>query len=367
VRKPQGIARRIPRKPGTKVTYTQEQTDRYKSLDIRLEAAAGLVDLIEEIPSDRPGRVLYFFPSDRAPKPPGGWVVTVDEDEPPLPTPPTPDPLGPPPRPGPPQNTASTVFVARLSDLQPGLPPEITDATGRVVISSAAIRFGVPSTILDIPWLLGARFQAGLTLQDLREAPNLFRIVAAPGLAGQTLNQLGGGYWVQAGMIYTLRLPTGVNRATVVVTYRYVPRPGEAVPLAFSGAGLVEYEMPIDSAEPLIFDSVALQAVAYPVGFDPTNPDPPPPDPADPDPPQDPPLPLDPGRRHYECNCPDYTRIELQDPASEFPSRWRDRVWIESDAGAPTDEDGRAYCKHVLAAMIRRGDTLPSSGGSNNV
>lgn len=364
------ITRRIPRKPGTQVVYTPEQTERYKSLAPRLQKASALVGAIEEISSERPGRVLYFFPSDRAPAPPGGWLVTIDENEPPAPEPPLPGlgPAGEPPLSGNPQPTRNTVFVAHLRNgYRPGLPPEVATAQGRIVIGFQAIQNGVPLTSIDVPWITGERAASGFVFRDRVEAPNLFKVIAPLAARGQSLNQLGGGYWVGGGAIYTLRGPIPPDIRPLVLLFRYVPRPGESVPAFYSpDPDYRAFPPPYDLDEPLTTNALLfgppVSAIAYPFGVDPFDPTPaaPPGDPAAPDQPQDPPLPEDPERAHYECNCPDFIRVELQDVTSEFPSRWRDRTWIDSDAGAPVDEEGRAYCKHVLAAMLKRGDTLPS-------
>lgn len=347
------ITPRFSRKPGTQVVYTPEQTRRYKSLDHRIARAHELVDGIQEIPSDSPGRTLYFFPSDRAPERPGGWTVTVDETEPPRAAPPSftepsADPVGvaaPP--------TPATVFIAHLSGtFTPGLPPQIIRA-------NVQVNYSYPSTAIRLPWIFGEAFAPGSNLISTVEAINLIRIIAPLSAAGQTLSQLGGGYWVSTGKLFTF---AGAVSALAALL-RFVPAPGQPVPASYSfDSTWREFLMPEDETTPLVSNGFPLNTLAYPIGVNPLDPSPTPTpvDPAAPDVPQDPPLPEDPGRAHYECNCPDYTRFELQDSASEFPSRWRDRVWTDSEAGAPVADDGKAYCKHVLAAMIKRGDTLPT-------
>ena len=354
------ISRRIPRQPGTKVTYTQEQTDHYKSLEYRLGKAQALIEAIQEIPSDRQGRALYFFPSSRAPERPGGWTVTIDENEPPKPTPPTfSDPTGAPPERLPSSSSPSTVFVARLgmAGYEPGLPPQLGRAVGTTSHS-------YPSTAIGLPYIGRETPTPPYQIASTIEAINLIKIQAPAIAQGQTLQQLGGGYWISAGKLHFYTPPD----SSITALFRYVPLPGQATPAFYApDPTWRQFLMPPNVNTPLVFDGAVLGMTAYPLGVDPNNPTPTPNpvDPAAPDAPSDPPLPTDPDRAHYECNCPDYTRFELQDPGSEFPSRWRDRTWADSDAGAPVADDGKAYCKHVLAAMLKRGDTLPTIQGES--
>lgn len=356
--KPQGIKRRIPRKPGAIVTYTDDQTARYLSMQQRLARAQELVDSIQEIPSDNPARGLYFFPSERAPAPSGGWLVTVDETRPPGgDEPQIPDPPGDPPSPGGmPPTSARTVFSAFLGQFgfEPGLPPQMTQVRGTTTYA------GYPGSNVLLPWIFVQQSTPPIALSP-NEAVNLIRIIAPGGNEGRSLLEIGGGYWVQSGIIHYYQ--TGPISITALL--RYVPRPGESVPQIYqSNPGDRAYRMPVRASDPLVDDGFPPGYQAYPLGYDPTNPDPtPPPDPGDPDQPGDPPgsPPVDPGRAHYECNCPDYSRVELQDPGSDFPSRWRDRQWAESRAGCPVNvTDGKVYCKHVLAVMLHRDDPLPS-------
>lgn len=350
------ITRRIPRKPGAQVTYTAEQTARYRSLEPRIEKARALVDQIQEIPSDQIGRELYFFPSERAPDPPGGWLVTVMEDQPdPPPFIPIPGEV-----PGggavvvqPPPN----VYVAHfgVTAFDPGLPPEITDA---LPVEAYFPTSFIPA--LSLPWIED-EVTPGLTIVNTIENQALADVIVPPEGAGQSLLELGAneiGFWISFGKIYQFS-PAG---SAIAIFLKWV---GLGFPASYTyEPSWLSYQMPSNGNTPLTSPFPPINVTAYPLGVDPNNPDPPPPqrppiDPAAPDMPADPDPPIDPGRGHYECNCPDYSRIELQDPASLFPSRWRDRTWIDTDAGAPVGADDRVYCKHVLAAMIKRGDPLP--------
>ena len=337
-----------PRQSGTQVSYSQQQTDRYRSLASRLEKARSLVGKIQEIPGVGT-RMLYRFPSTRSPD--GGWIVIVDESAPPRPVPTFPDPPGDPPTGGGGGGlpTTSTVFAVDLGGVLP-LPAQILSAQGNPAYS------GPVSFPYRLPWLRNTVFAPGVTLSNTVTAINAVRLIAPFTPAGQPI--LTAGYWVSNGKIYNF---VGGSSA-IVLLFRYVPEPGGLVPNAYQfNPALREFRW---NHIPGTWSITGLppNVTAYPVGFVPGSPPPVtlPPDPADP-PPQDPPLPIDPDRAHYSCNCPDYTRTELQDRDSEYPSRWRDRVWTDSKAGAPVD-DGNAYCKHVLATMIKRGDPLPSIG-----
>lgn len=336
---------RTPRQPGTKVTYSQEQIDRYRSLGSRIEKARLLVDKIQEIPGGAT-RMLYRFPSDRSPA--GGWVVIVDESEPPRFPPTFPDPPGDPPSGGgggvP---TTNTVFAIDVGGVLP-LPAQILSATAQ-----PAYRGPVPFPY-PLPWLVNEVFAPGPSLLDIATAINAVRLIAPFTTAGQPI--LSAGYWISNGKVYDF---VGGSNA-IVLLFRYVPILGGAVPDAYRfDASLREFRWN-NALRTWTITGFGSSLTAYPVGFVPGSPPPPPSDPADP-PPQDPPLPIDPPRSHYSCNCPDYTRTEPQDPRSKYPSRHRDRDWRDSDAGALVD-DGKAYCKHVLAAMLKRGDPLPSTG-----
>jgi hypothetical protein len=169
--------------------------------------------------------------------------------------------------------------------------------------------------------------------------------------AGGTLNQLETDdqpYWLRNGKIYFL----AGGGSLLVVLYQYVgPAP---VPATYSLGATERLYNPVASyTEALIVDGFADNfAEALPVGTTPGgNPGGPgSPDLGDPTPPPETIPPTDPPRADYSCNCPDYLRIELMDPGSEWPSRWRDREWRDSFAGADGD------CKHILAVKLRRGD-----------
>lgn len=450
--KPKGIGRRIPRKPGAIVQYSPEQRDRYLSLQPRIEKAYQLVDLIQEIPSDNKERTLYFFPSDRAPSPPGGWTVVVEEQPPKRPPKPS-DPLIPlPPGELPTQDTwgkSRAVFVAWSRFAYPwdadgvtlagspfvsvgsGLPPLInqTDSTvnnwrrmfdplpadsppyPRPVASAALLNEQYAGDVEKmLPFDYGGSFINGIGARFGSQT-----IFSTPDADGLSLNQLDAAripYLVGAETWYSGydQRPIGVGgefgtERARLETYdlyllRYVGEPG-TTPESFSfqnspwrrmvsRSGLIRTrDTPLDLAGDTLADIWALgglkpaiaaripvrDAGVSPVRFDqpyspsspivpdqPVTPDSPDVDPSEPDQPQDPELPIDPQRASYSCNCPDNSRIELMDPASPFESRWRDRVWTDSRAGAPVYavEGGEiVYCKHVLAAMLKRGDPLP--------
>lgn len=350
------IGGRAPRKPGAQVSYTAEQTARYQSLPARIERAQEILaaGLIEEIPSDQIGRELYFFPSERAPNPPGGWLVTVIDEEPdPEPYLPIP---GATPAGGSGQQPGPNVYIASFgaAALDPGLPPEL--------LRGIPIENYFPTTFLSalpLPWLEDETPAAGLTISNTLEGLGLAAVVVPPEAAGLTITGLIAGeigFWVQFGKIYQFS-PAG---SAIVVLFKWAG-PGPRPPAYTYNSDWLTYRIPSSGGVPLINPVEPFNVTAYPLGVDPNNPQPQPQpiDPAAPDMPEDPPLPIDPGRGNYECNCPDYSRIELQDPSSPFPSRWRDRVWIDSEAGAPVSADNRVYCKHVLAAMLKRGDPLP--------
>lgn len=333
--------------------YSDAATREYTSLEAREARARSLLNDWESLVYHEPtgeGQDVYYFASDRAGDCPyRGFdkchVVSVQSalnppTRPPLPS--LPNVPSTPPSGGTPAPTRSTVFVAH--PFQPGLPPQILRAQGRTDFSS-------PNSPLGLPWLTAEQFAPGVNPTSSNEAVNLIRIVAPASVAGQSLNQLSGGYWVGNGKVYQ---PNGF----LVILFRYVPLPGGVVPINYTfDANNRQFLMPSNANAPLESNGFPVNTTATPLGVDPNNPFPPDPPLRDPFPPPDRPSPDAPRQRQYACTCPDATRRQERRPDSPYPSEWSDRDWGDSDAGAPVDEvTGVAWCKHAIAVAMYRGE-----------
>lgn len=335
-----------PRQPGEQVTYTPDATERYKSLQMRLLAALDITaqwgEQVTELASDTPGYRFYYFQSERATD--GYWTVICNEGAPANPpyTPEPPPASSPEPGGGGVPYNPDTIYISYLDGtFQPGLPPWLLRATES--------SFGVPGSAVSLPWLDGEVLAPGVTILDTEYGANGPQIETLTDQSGQTLSQIGA-YWVRNIKLYSLN--TGPE---ILVLYRWVGAP--PYPLAHDASNAaIRYELPDDFSEPLIYEGFAEPYPAtpqQPPGTQPTDPETLPGVPPN----LTPPLPPTRPPAKYECNCPDFLKVELADLNSPFPSRHSDRDWRESDAGAPVGANGQTYCKHVLATMLYRGDS----------
>ena len=336
------------RQRGAKVEYSPEQTARYKSLATREASAAKILAnweaLVHTEPASGGGSEEYHFLSSRAPL--GYWTVNAPEEPEPPQTPILP---APPPEPAPaggalpPGFRQNTVYAAYLAPGQwtPGLPP------GFAATSSTFDIDGV-----DYPWLNAESFTTPINSSVIgANGPRVETLINEAPRSLRDLEQNGVPYWLRNIKIYTLQGGTSL----IIVLYRYRgpwPQPTSyTFPLTQA-----EYLPPDSEVAPLVWNGSSDNfAEALPLTpIPPYGTGGPAPD-ADPTPPPPAPHPKPPGPP-YACDCPDYTRAIADRPASPHPSDWQPRDWSDSKAGAPVGEDGRTYCKHALAVMMKRGE-----------
>lgn len=342
------------RKRGAKVDYPRQQQRSYKSLEAREARAIELLNnwnrAVYHEPAQDSEREVYYFSSDRGDSCPyRGFnkchVVSVTKElQPPALPLENPDPDAGPTGGGPPPTGLSTVFVANFGTLAPGLPPQI--------VRARAVPSFIPNTFisaLPLPWIENEQLQSGVTIVSTNESLGLADIIAPPEAEGQTIGQLLATqtpFWVRFGKIYQFN--TG---NAIAVLFRW-NGPTPTPPVYSLPGGWIEFPMPANTSTVLAPGTTLfpLGIIATPLGYDPSNPSPPEIDPA-------PPSPDDPGRADYACTCQDYSRKQAARDDSRYESEWSDRDWSDSDAGAPVDENtGIAYCKHVIATMMYRGE-----------
>lgn len=339
------------RKPGTKMTYDRDQTEQYLSPRARLKRATQIAarwdELVEELPIED-NVTLYLIGSDRATD--GYWVVKRKETpNEPLPVPPLP-PLPPnqPPTPGGGGGVQEPIYVLNFAG-GAGLPPGLTAQSRRIFVNG-----------ISYPYLGGETYadpnNGGIVIASSVLAINAPRPETSGNFAGQSLADLtaqGIPYWLISGKIYNL----SNGGSLIVIIYEYVGDP--PYPAFYDNQSTnVEYQRPTSLADPLVLRGAPDNyGLATPLEGAPGTPGTP--QPGLPDPTPLPPVPpvqpdTEPPQVDYECDCPDYSRIELMDPASPFESRFSDRVWIDSQAGC----DVETGCKHIMAVKLRRGEPV---------
>lgn len=336
------------RRAGTKITYDRDQTAHYLSPKVRLAKAVEIKlrwdELVEEIPIEN-NVTLYLVASDRATD--GYWTVKRREKPPnaPLPPPPLP-PLPPnqPPTPGQ-QGVQEPIYVLNFNTSIEGLPPGMTAQSRRISVNGVSYPYLGGETYTD-PNNGGIVIASSVLAIN---APQVETLGNFTGLSLLDLQQQGITYWLRSGKIYSL----SNGSSLIVIIYEYVgPQP---YPNAYElDATQIAYRPPANQTTPLELrgsaDNIGRATPLEGTPATPGTPGLPDPNPLPPIPPVQPDA--DPPQIDYECNCPDYTRIELMDPSIQFESRYSDRVWIDSQAGC----DVETGCKHIMAVKLHHNE-----------
>jgi hypothetical protein len=336
-----------PRRGGERVEYTPEQTERYKSPDIRIEAAKDILarwdDLVREEPRSAT-LTLYRITSDRSPY--GFWTVAVTDPN----AFPEPDLPRIPPDEGGNGGRLGVIYAVHNGPggSTPGLPPGLTISPGVRTVSG-----------VDYPYATGETYAGTLVITGV----GVPTIVMPENRAGRTLDQTRADeqtVWLRHSKSYLLN-----GTSYLVWLIRRWSGPGfdpATYDDAAAGSWWFADPLPGGYSSPLVTSAaptplgIANPLTPYNPGAgggsgDPLDEDPTPP-PRLPYPPDDPP-----GGGAFSCDCPDYVRFEYIDPESPYPSRWREREWVESKAGCAINDAGIG-CKHTIAVALKLGIPL---------
>lgn len=355
---------RYGRRVGDSPRYTRQQNEAYKSQRARLERARQLLpnwsDLVREENLSE-SETVYRIASNRSPW--GYWTVTRNK-------PPDDSSLGD--RgdsgSGSPAETYPDIYVAwrpMLGDETPGVHPEIRFVPGPQAVRGLIFPVVRPSTL------------RGATPLPTDPPPQFdLKVRSGDSPTNLTLNQLrslGVDVFFQSTQTFQLDSAGPILDAGDWITIYLLQYYGDAPPaeyrVGFDSAttiwrirgGFFPPDLPPDYDTPLVpsvqSPSYHSPELAIPLSFEATDGAPTDPLERDPNPPpRFPPLP---GAGQppdtdatYTCDCPDYTRLEYADRGSPYPSRWRDREWVDSDAGA----DGP--CKHIYLVQLYWGEAV---------
>lgn len=61
----------------------------------------------------------------------------------------------------------------------------------------------------------------------------------------------------------------------------------------------------------------------------------------------------------YECDCPDFSKQEGVFSPPTYPSQSQSRGWAASEAGTPTWSDGKRRCYHIVGVQHLKGESVP--------